>query len=255
MSRAESPPARRDAVEDLADRWRFARRASLMKHAPACGKEASEQELAAAALTAAPELALKDVFDHSRTLGLGFRNYYQLDLPLADLVQVLPRTAVPCIADSWTRADGEAAYIGRRSGCSAAIWHARACDYWKEAIDGLVAGLTATVRHARHTSLGAGQSECVDVLVVRPESPLRFGPIPDDLRAGLESVRAMASVFDSQLVVDFLGVSENVLYYLARPSATTEVRVSTVIERGIQRRFPWLGVREVSPRSVFTDGP
>jgi hypothetical protein len=263
MSVDPLPGLRSAELHDLAGRWRRARRAAL--HA-ALGPEAAsalaapadgdpEAALVAAALAAAPEAALRGVFDHSLRLGEGFRRFFRLDVPLPDLVKVLPHLEVPCLGATWTRVD-DPAYLATRAGCGAAGWHARACDYWREAIAGLVLGMTGGIRLARHESRGHGGTRCIDALYVHPQSPLRFGPIPDDVREGLEAVRRTARAFDSTYDLEFLGISENVLHYQpSRPDGAGAVGLASLVERAVRRRFPWLAVCDASPRSVLGASP
>jgi hypothetical protein len=251
-------------LRDLAGRWRRARRAALHtalgpeRAASAIADAADldpEAALVAAALATAPEAALRGVFDHSLRLGEGFRRFFRVDVPLPDLVKILPQLEVPCLATAWTRVDAPA-YLATRAGCGAASWHGRACDYWREAIAGLVLGITGGVRMARHESRGHGGARCVDALYVHAQSPLRFGPIPDDVRPGLDAVRRTARAFDSTYDLEFLGISENVLHYqTSRPDGPGAVTLSSLVERAVRRRFPWLTVCDASPRPVLGASP
>jgi hypothetical protein len=241
---------------DLASRWRRARCAALRAAAPDLGAHQPEEDLLSSALDLAPDEVLRLVFEHSKQLGEGFRRFYKLDLPLTELAAFLPLLGTECLARPWTRAAGEPAYVAEHEGCAAPSQHPRACDYWREAIEGLVLGMTGAVRHGRHTSRGHGAPTCVDVLYVHPQSPLRFGPIPEDLRSGLESVRRVAHAFDGATEIEFLGLSEGVLHYQSRAlGGTGGIRINTVIEQGVARRFPGLATREVSARAVFVDSP
>lgn len=241
---------------DLASRWRRARCAALRDAAPGLDAHQTEESLLPIALDHAPEAALRLVFEHSKQLGEGFRRFYKLDLPLTELAAFLPLLGVPCLARAWIRAAEEPAYVAEHAGCAAPSQHPRACDYWREAIEGLVLGMTGAVRHGRHASRGHGAPHCVDVLYVHPQSPLRFGPIPEDLRVGLESVRRVARAFDGSTEIEFLGLSEGVLHYQSRAlGGAGSLRINTVIEQGIARRFPGLATREVSARAVFVDSP
>ncbi|MBZ0234799.1 MAG: hypothetical protein K8M05_20890 [Deltaproteobacteria bacterium] len=209
--------------------------------------------LVALALERAPDDVLRKVFDVSRRLGASFRAYHHLDLPLNDLCDVLPRLGVPCAARSWTRVTGEAACRGERAGCRDAALHPRACAFWREAIDGLVLGMTSAVLFARHASRGAGDASCVDVLHVHPQSPSRFGPIPAHVRDELERIGRTARALDPSLAVTFLGISEGVLYYRAERDAAGDQHASTAIEPAVRRRFPRLALREISPRPVLAE--
>jgi len=238
---------------DLADRWRRARRSALRAIVPDATVDTDDDALLVLALDRDPDGALRRVFDVSHRLGESFRAFHQLDLPLADLIEVLPALDVPCAARRWAPVPGEAARRAERAPCDAWTRHPRACELWREALDGLVLGLTGAVWFARHASRGAGDPSCVDVLYVHPQSPARFGPIPDELRAGLEAIRRTACALDPALELDFLGVSEGVLYFRAeRAGGAGAGQVTTSIERGLRRRFPGLATREVASRPVLT---
>ncbi len=244
-------------VVDLSERWRRARRAAMRATVPDAPAETNDDALLTAALDRAPDDTLRRVFDVSSNLGKSFRAYYRLELPLADLVRMLPALDAPCTARHWSPIPDQAAQRAERDPCDHVQLHPRACELWREAIHGLVLGLGGAILFARHTSAGSGAPRCVDVLYVHPQSPARFGPIPDELRDGLDSIRRTARAFDAALDVDFLGVSEGVLYYRThRAGAVAPGQVTTSIEAGLHRRFPGLATREVSPRAVFTpDAP
>ena len=59
-------------------------------------------------------------------------------------------------------ARGEPALKLERAGCPVAAHGAAACDYWREAISGLVLGMSGLL-HGRHASLGHKDPSCVDV--------------------------------------------------------------------------------------------
>jgi hypothetical protein len=241
---------------DLASRWRRARHAALCAVVPDVDEVETEEDHLFRALERAPEDVLRLVFEHSQRLGEGFRRFYKLDLPITELAGFLPLLGVPCLAREWTRVADEHAYIAEHAGCAAPSQHAHACDYWREAIEGLVLGMTGAVRHGRHASRGHGDPSCIDLLYIHPQSPLRFGPIPVELQAGLESIRRVAQAFDGSTKIRFLGLSEGVLHYQTQTLGEGGgVRVSTLVERGVARRFPGLATRDVTARPVFVDSP
>jgi hypothetical protein len=243
-----------DISADLGDRWRRARMSALRSvAAPRSESLVDHDGLLVAALDHAAEPALKAVFDASLRLGNSFRGYYRMDLPLRDLAGLLPSLGAPCAAATWIYLDGEAALRSERPGCAAGALHPRACDFWREAVDGLAGGLTGTARLARHQSRGHGDAVCVDVLHVHPESPLRYGPIPHEVRVGLDAVVRTVRRFDPSAQVEFLGLSEGILFYRLG-GAGGEVRVTGALEQSIRRRFPGLATRECTHRPVLSEG-
>jgi len=242
-----------EALADLAARWRFARRAALRGALPAtaAAEEGDDGLLARAIGEKHPEIERK-VFDNSLKLGTGFSHFFDREVPLGELPSLLSRMGVPCLHGAWSEAQGGGARVLERGGCPAA--GAEACGWWREAISGLTLGVTGGVLHARHQSVGSGGARCVDVFYLDPESPLRFGPIPDEMGEGLAEVSRVARAFDSTVNVEFLGVSEGVLFYqIHQPGCGGGVSVSSGVERGLRRKFPGLGLREVSPRPVLDE--
>lgn len=129
------------------------------------------------------------------------------------------------------------------------------CDAWREAIDGLVLGLTGGARHTRTASAGHGQNSCVDLVYEDAESPLRYGDLDDELIPTLESVQKFVRNFRGA-DVRFLGVSEGVLLYQLDTTGCDEHRAParTLIENLLNTKLPHLQVRELSPRAVLAEG-
>lgn len=226
-----------EALDDLADRWRRARAAAARPLAPgdADGSDADGDE------------AQKRAFEYSLRLGRGFVKHHHTPLALSDLPELFRRLTMPCLQGSLRAIDGEAALVLERAGCAEG---APACDVHREAIAGLLLGLTGTVRHARHDSLRHGGERCVDVLYEDAESRLRFGAIPDSARGAIESVKRLVRAFDSSVELSFLGVSEGALFYRITRDAGG-VGVQSLVERTLRRRLPSLVPVEISPRPVL----
>ncbi len=240
---------RLDRLMDLASRWQRARRAAQTV-AVADGAPGE-----AATTDAVDASAQRRGFDNSLRLGEGFRRHHA-PVRLADLPFVLEQLAptAPCLAGTWTPRPEDEALTLERTGCPAAGDGPAVCDWWREAIAGLVLGVTGDVRHDRHCSRGHGGARCVDVFYRDPQSPLRFGPIPDAMRGDLDAVARSVAILDSACVIEFLGLSEDVLYYrLPTAVAGGGVRGQPLVERSLRRRFPHLSPREVTPRPVFVE--
>lgn len=241
----------------LRTRWQRARRAAIEAVVP--GREsasADDATLLRQALASNAADAERRVFDNGLRLGDSYRKYHQVSLELAALPAIADELSqgAPCLHGSWRAEDDEAALVLERPGCPMGAGGPAVCDWWREAISGLVLGLTGGLRHTRHRSVGHGADQCVDIIYTDPTSTRRFGPIPAEMRAPLADVARSVAILDSSCRVEFLGLSDDVLYYqLPAASCGGGVRGQPLIERGIQRRFPRLALCEVTPRPVLSD--
>ena len=234
---SDSPLSAADEARfsELAERWRRAREA---------------------ALAAPPAEQARRMFENSHFLGQGFARFHRAPVAPEQLPAALALLQAPCLQGRWSDVEGEAALRLERPRCCAAPT-AAGCDLWREAIDGLVLGMTGGVRHARHQSAGHGDPSCLDVLYADPQSPLRYGPLSDELQPGLESVRRLVSQFKGA-EIEFLGVCEGeLLYRLTAPPSDPAVAcgasgpntLQKIVESCLTRNLPTLKPRELSPRS------
>ena len=238
-----------------APRWRQRAGPACNRRHPSPGNgttvpQGAEQDLAAA-LERDGDAVIRAAFDNGLKLGEGFRRTYHLDLPLADLAALLPALGVPCLERDWRRVDGEAALLGERSGCEDGGAHPRACEYWREAVEGLILGATGAVRHARHRSVGAGDGRCVDVLHVDPRSPLRFGAIEPAIAPSLAAAVAHVRALDSRAEITVLGQSEGVVYFTSNDGAGRQLDGGAVFVRAMARRAPGVRLYELKARAVL----
>lgn len=241
--------------EELSLRWRHARRAALRKVLPASTADTPDDELLRSALASDAAAAHRAVFENSLRLGRGYAAVEGSHATFSDLAGALPELAVPC-AERTPRApeDDSAAMYLERDACPASALGADGCDFYREAIAGLVLGMTGGILHTRHDSAGHGGARCVDAVYLDPEWSGRHGPVPDELRPHLEAAARTLSMFDSRARVEFLGVSEGVLHYAVKGAGGTGgLRLGATLERLLARRAPGLSLREVSPRAVFVD--
>jgi hypothetical protein len=256
--------------EDLRCRWLLARVASLEK-ALGLDRRAGgmsidllipyELELLVQIKTEeVTETVLRNVFDHSRQLGMSLVRYLKHTFELSDLAEIIPSLGSPCFAGNW-RIHNQA-YVLTRLGCSSngarKSWH---CDYWREALDGFVMGVGNDERLARHRSQGHGDSDCQDILFMETESKKvvgdgisRWGALPEELANHL---RTQSITFEQKgyyLMVH--GYSEGKLFYEMKAKATGncgpgERMMSTHFESKVVQDFPNLKFAEISPQSVL----
>ncbi|MBL8921387.1 MAG: hypothetical protein JNJ54_21185 [Myxococcaceae bacterium] len=235
------------ALEDLGERWARARRAALRSVA---GERKGEEDdaLAARAFEVDALEAARVMFDNSLLLGKGFRRHHG-PVPFAELGRALEALGGPCLRGRWQAHPREAAFVLERGPCHGGC--EAVCDAWREALDGLVLGVSGEGRATRHRSGGHGDGACVDVIYLDPESLLRFGFIPDELREGLDAVARFLNGLKGTRV-RFLGVSEGVLAYeLEVDGCGGTEAVTALLTRAVAARWPALRVRDVSPRSPF----
>lgn len=249
-----------DEIADLERRFALARRSALRK----VGALASEPDGAVGTrtaprqeeswLTQLPESAFEAlldlVFEYARQLGLGFQRFHRLRLEHEALVELVEALNLPCARGPWTHLPETASFGLTRAGCGG-HQSARACDYWREALDGLVLGLSdGRLHHRRHSSLGHGSERCVDVLTSEPRGAHRFGPLDRPLQETLSRVQSSLERLAPELRVEFLGLSEGRICY--RVAAAPEgLAVKPMIERAVHRHRPELTLLDVSPRPVM----
>lgn len=256
-------------IEDFSSRWERARLSALRSVLQDAGVSTSvdaETQLLAQIRSENKEILLRRVFDYSRQFGLSASRYLGMSLEVQDLVEILQTSPVPCFRGSWR--SHNSAFVLERVGCEVISDVGNlACDFWREALDGLIMGVGENERLARHRSVGHGDSECVDVLFteefsiprVVPSSNLepvtpKFGALPIDLETALQDVR---KYFESMKVqLRFAGLSEGVLYYELKTEdgvlcgAGGRLMHESLL-REISKRFPSLKTQDVSPLAVY----
>lgn len=241
-----------EAIDDLSRRWRRARLAAARAVTGAPAAADDEPALTAcAAETDAVELHRR-LFENSARLGDGFVRFHRHRVTLDELPELLATLDSPCLTGvRWEAVPDEPTLKGTRPPCRAGC-DAATCDAWREAIDGLVLGLTGDGRHTRTASAGHGQATCVDVISCDAESAHRCGELPDEVVPVLESVQRFVRRFEGA-DVRFLGVSEGVLLYQldVRGCGDTRSAARAHVEATLAKKLPHLGLRELSPRPVL----
>lgn len=265
-------------VDDFLQRWQKARISAIRK---ASGNDSdfnfSEQSIEAesilldqyfsqgldADLTAIgikKDLLLKYIFDNSRYLAMGFSKFMKLSFELQDFQELLSRSQIPCVQGEWEVRDK--ARILTRGGCGFCPQAgANACDYWREALDGLIMGLGERERLARHASVRHGDAACVDVFYFdsegKKETSLAWGPLPEHMAPELKLI---CDDFENKMKTSILlkGLSEGVLYFEFKSATDTlcnggQLLTSTFL-RKIQKKYPGLLIQEVTPRAVIGAG-
>jgi hypothetical protein len=249
-------------LSDFLSRWQRARLSALRSvlDENLTTLNAVEEELLKLVPQEKRDALLKQVFDHSRALGLGVVRYLGLLWERDDIYRVLAASGSPCISGSWQVT--EQAHVLRRSGCrTVGELGSFFCDYWREAVDGLVMGVGENERYVRHESLGHGDAGCVDVLFVDGQEQLgtwvKRGSVPNEIQSGLRPI--CDRMAESKVKVSIEGYSEGVLYYKIEspndPVCGTGGRlVHESFRREVTRLFPQIGLQDASPLAVYGSG-
>ncbi len=241
----------RAILQDLAMRWRFARRAALKGSLAPEEHDAdrSEDDMVRAAMARDPALTQRAVFENSKRLGRGLAAVLGRDVAVAELDSILAELGVECAKRACQPSADETGVMLHRRPCQAkgASW----CDYWSEAIHGLVLGLTGGAFFSRHASAGHSERGCVDAVYLDPKSPLRFGPLPEELVGPLTNIIDRARVFNSSKAVRILGLCERTLFIEAS-GGTDGLDVVAMVTRDVNRVFPNYRVVDATPAAVLS---
>lgn len=211
-------------------------------------------------LNSKKDFLLKDVFDHSRALAISFSKYIGLSFELQDFQSLLMASQIPCFQGEWDSRTN--AKVLSRKGCVFCVKAgANVCDYWREALDGLVMGLGERERLARHASVRHGDATCIDVFYFdgdeKKEISLHWGPLPQEMATELKII---CDDFEKKMKTSVIvkGLSEGILYFEFKSATDAlcsggEILTSAFL-RKIQKRYPSLSVQDVTPRAVIGAG-
>src|SRR5690606_11414229 len=126
----------------------------------------------------------RGVFENTRKLALSLSRKLGLTFEVEDFQGLLGACGIPCVQGEWdTRPN---ARVLCRKGCAfGEKAGSQACDYWREALDGLVMGLGDRERLARHASVRHGDESCIDVFFTDTgnlrDGSLAWGPVPEHM--------------------------------------------------------------------------
>lgn len=260
-------------VDDFHQRWRRARVSALRKVMQtdiAVGDDEGELEAKLLELYFArtvdaaetervksKDILLRTVFDYSRILAMSLSKNLKLTFEVEDFQALLVRSSIPCVQGGWTSRMN--ARVLSRGGCTFCPGAgADACDYWREALDGLVMGLGEKERLARHASVRHGDDACVDVFYCEidgeKQNGVAWGPLPEHMAASLTE---LCSDFQriTKTAIHLKGLSEGVLYFEFKNSTDhlcggTGLLTATFL-RQVQEKFPGILLQEVTPRAVL----
>jgi hypothetical protein len=205
--------------------------------------------------------ALKKVFDYSRKLAISASKHFKMTLETDDFRRMLEKSTIPCTQGQWSK-NSSSVYVTTSRCHAAQTKEKRFCDWYKEAIDGLVMGLGDTERYVRHGAQAYGDLECVDVIYDdRPglDADLTYAPIPPPLLGSLDDI--VAKVFKTGMQLSFVGYRAGTLFYTLtnfnpdKPLCQSSGRrAHTLVQSSVSEIFPTLGVQDASPLAVYGEG-
>jgi len=248
-------------VNEFSQRWLRARKAAIHSAlALPVGVDGEEEKfLLQKVQPDQREAVLKAVFDLSRKLGVSLSRHLSLSLGAQDFSELLPLIASPCFSSRW-RIHNEA-QVATRPGCVFIDGLGSfGCDYWREALDGLVMGASDDVRLARHRSVGHGDADCVDVLFCDkgsgPKPGKHRGEVPVEYAQGLEVLTRQFQ--EKGITLRWEGYSEGVLFYRMEAGAKPLCGAGGQLMHGalkgeVRKFFPELELRDGSPLAVIGD--
>jgi hypothetical protein len=169
--------------------------------------------------------------------------------------QVFGAADIPCMKGSWRHESENKTYILKRVGCAVSA-SASVCDYWREAVDGLVMGLGDRTRFVRVQSLGHLNPLCLDSLSDAQDQPRYYAPVPPRLSVILRPIVDRLS--DGGVEVLFQGVAEDRLYYVLSHSSgpacsSSATLLRELVAREVAQLVPGLCAIENSPIGVIRE--
>ena len=215
------------------------------------------QEILPTKWDALKDSLLKGVFDSSRKLALSLSKRLGLSFEIQDFQNLLKQSGIPCAQGDWSSRPN--ARVLSRKGCEfCPETGALACDYWREALDGLVMGLGDKERLARHASIRHGDEVCIDVFFTestRSEmEALAWGEIPEHMALDLFEIAAYFHQ-STGVAIEIKGFREGVLFFEFASSTDLLCGNSHLLGQKfhglVREKFPGLALKDVTPQAVL----
>jgi hypothetical protein len=237
-------------TDEFLGRWRDARLAVLRRWLPDAAPTGESALVLGLADENHDEL-LRDVYLNSFRLGQSAVRHFGLRWQVPDLAAVLSSATGPCLRGEWI-ISGRTARL-ERAGCAFASARPILCDYWREAADGLVCGLSDEVRYARLQSAGRGAARCVDVLYPATEPQQRFESPPAELQPALAEI--VSRFRGHGLELRFLGLAESRLFYSLTHRGGSlcggaHDLFESLLRNNLERLCPGLGLHQATGTAV-----
>lgn len=207
------------------------------------------------------EQLLKLIFLNSRNLGISYQKLYQLTWEKKDFTVFLKKLGSPCLLGDWD--EKNTAHVLSRNGCNQGkLSGSRYCQYWREAIDGLVVGISDDVGFVRNSSIAAGDETCIDVFFDEEANPTdaiwnnsdKWGVLPEEIKLELSKIEQ--KFLEMKIDLKFLGLSEKNLTYKLEPKenltcGTAGNLYRSHLEKLVKEKFPLLNLKDASPVAVY----
>ena len=205
----------------------------------------------------AKDTLLKGIFDRSRKLAMSLSKRLGITFEVQDFQSLLTQSNIPCLKGDWTASEN--ARTLNRKGCDYCVESgSHACDYWREALDGLVMGLGEKERLARHATVRHGDAICTDVFFTesnRSEAEaLAWGPLPEHMALDLFEI---AAYFHRTTGISIIlkGFREGVLFFEFTSSTDLLCGNSNLLGLKfhglVKEKFPGLTLKDVTPQAVL----
>lgn len=199
------------------------------------------------------EISLKNVFDNSRKLGLSLSKFINATLEIEDFKTILEQSDLPCFKGEWTKI--EQGFSLQRSPCHEGITCGPSkCQFYREAIDGLVMGAGDCERYVRYRSFAAGDSHCEDLFLLEEKRGSPHLTIPTNILESLEEIRAD---FNKRFKknVKWIGFKENEILFEFQATSSSCGVSDGVYEKqlmeSVKKLYPTYQLTNCAPRAVI----
>lgn len=203
------------------------------------------------------EALLRGVFENSRKLALSLAKRLGVTFEVQDFNGLLESSGIPCFQGRWSQRP--LARILERKGCDFCVEAgSKVCDYWREAMDGLVMGLGEKERLARHACVRHGDQACIDVFYTEATGgegeDLAWGPVPEHMAVDLFEATAYFQL-KHKVTIDLKGFREGVLYFGFNSSTDALCGTSNLLTQRfrdmVREKYPGLSLKDVTPQAVL----
>ncbi len=244
------------SVADFLSRWQRARVATLLSAIPD-STDLSENALIRCAATRPTDIRdqiLKELFRNCWRLGQSTKRFFAMTWELDDFKDILAHGTIPCFRGEWI---GTGKHLTlKRTGCNdGSTIGSFACDYWREALDGIVMGCGDSARYVRWKNKVLGDDYCEDVYFLESDATShRYAPISPNVLAALAPT--LESIARLRITINLKGINGDDLYYelLSQDSlgcSSVPSIARTMFQKAVAKHFPRLKIVDVSPRSVL----